>query len=510
MSLSEAAFQFHCMICYEEFENSPERHPVVLPCGHTYICKTCGDRLDKCMECRRDLFLRITPEPTTPASPNRNAAPAVTSPLSRYGRTGRGGASGATTNRPPPPIKRRLPLPKNAVLLSLIESTRMISSSSSSDPQQQQQQSSQEEEDNLDQAASDQAINVALAAAVSTGKAGTYAVASRGELQIFPTRPVSDDDNDDVDQQTAKSGADEDVTTLVEFFQDQRVEKNRVENSNKDDSDAAPEDEMAALTWGDRIQVVSIDGGWAKLARAYGYVCCSNNEIVKVGNPIDRACILEAMLRSVSDKRQELRIQQSENDTQFIKLMNHLQGALQMEEDLTVVCRSVYQETDENEAMVGPKHDDSIPEDEASRTDSPTETRDQQNPSQAQSIPHEQSSCTDPMASTESNLSFRLEHPSTVRMPAGALAWRERPAGDGRASINFRTGMSGHKALLSNHSHPHDFLVPDRVGGDLATTPSDLSMVQTPGGGRKNGLLKMSTHSGLTMRSANKKPRGRR
>jgi hypothetical protein len=33
-------FSFHCIICIEEFEPK-DRYPVVLPCGHTYVCNHC-------------------------------------------------------------------------------------------------------------------------------------------------------------------------------------------------------------------------------------------------------------------------------------------------------------------------------------------------------------------------------------------------------------------------------------------------------------------------------------
>lgn len=43
----------------------------------------------------------------------------------------------------------------------------------------------------------------------------------------------------------------------------------------------------------------------------------------------------------------------------------------------------------------------------------------------------------------------RLGSPSPTR------EWTTTPT---RSGINFRTGMSGHRALLSSNSHPHDFL----------------------------------------------------
>jgi hypothetical protein len=71
-------------------------------------------------------------------------------------------------------------------------------------------------------------------------------------------------------------------------------------------------------------------------------------------------------------------------------------------------------------------------------------------------------------------------HPSPSVLKAGALAWREmhgRPASV-EAGINFRTGMSGHMALLSTSAHPHDYLNPSRAAP---------------------AFLGMSNHTGLNM-----------
>jgi Zinc finger, C3HC4 type (RING finger) len=62
---SKEPFSFHCVICYE-FLSPHERPPVVLPCGHTYVCEQCAKRLDKCMECR---------EPLKRAFPKQKVAP---------------------------------------------------------------------------------------------------------------------------------------------------------------------------------------------------------------------------------------------------------------------------------------------------------------------------------------------------------------------------------------------------------------------------------------------------
>mmetsp|Transcript_30684 Transcript_30684/g.65194 ORF Transcript_30684/g.65194 Transcript_30684/m.65194 type:complete len:879 (+) Transcript_30684:81-2717(+) len=168
--MASSAFSFHCMICFEEFDPQTN-YPVVLPCGHTYVCVECANRLDKCMECRTPLTIKVEAPPPPPPGgggavppstpgPNRNSgggggggAGLASSPdvqkenmnyadrvrnspgfrrryghLHEYNSNGskRGGpAHGAGVAPTPPPqvVKQRLPLPKNAVLLSLIQAS---------------------------------------------------------------------------------------------------------------------------------------------------------------------------------------------------------------------------------------------------------------------------------------------------------------------------------------------------------------------------------------------------
>jgi len=151
------------MICFEEFDPNTN-YPVVLPCGHTYVCVTCANKIDICMECRTPLVMKIEvpPPPPPPNTPQLEAAsggqqrrgsgaasPSLTTTTSsgneyadrvqnspgfrrRYGhREEYNKRSGTRVNMPganaqqkkPEPIKTRLPLPKNAVLLSLIQAS---------------------------------------------------------------------------------------------------------------------------------------------------------------------------------------------------------------------------------------------------------------------------------------------------------------------------------------------------------------------------------------------------
>lgn len=74
-------------------------------------------------------------------------------------------------------------------------------------------------------------------------------------------------------------------------------------------------------------------------------------------------------------------------------------------------------------------------------------------------------------------------HPSPSALRAGAQAWRERHGREANQGIDFRTGMSGHMALLSTHAHPHEYLEP-------ASSYSSATGYNLP---------KMSSHTGLTM-----------
>lgn len=78
----------------------------------------------------------------------------------------------------------------------------------------------------------------------------------------------------------------------------------------------------------------------------------------------------------------------------------------------------------------------------------------------------------------ETTLFPSATHPSPSAMSAGARAWRELHGRTESNGVDFKTGMSGHMALLSSSAHPHEYLDHQRGIG---------------------GFRKMSTHTGLTM-----------
>ena len=193
--MAESPFSFHCMICFEEFDTET-RYPVVLPCGHTYVCSQCSVRLDRCMECRTPLFT----ESHAPELPRELGTSAVhRRPQARaIGLSGIGGVRGYAAGRagglvgrsissyrqpravPQPPSKQRLPLPKNAVLLSLMEATeiaaegvRRCSSPSFQD---------------------DESEKIKLGTSIATGVSGTYVVSQKEGLMIMPDMPEANSD----------------------------------------------------------------------------------------------------------------------------------------------------------------------------------------------------------------------------------------------------------------------------------------------------------------------------
>jgi hypothetical protein len=112
-------------------------------------------------------------------------------------------------------------------------------------------------------------------------------------------------------------------------------------------------------------------------------------------------------------------------------------------------------------------------------------------------------------------------HPSPSALKAGARAWREmhgRAAsanlGSANMSIDFRTGMSGHSALMSASAHPHDYLDPrvravnfqgmsNHSGVTMWKSPfQSLFQRQSPGT-RTNNLAMPSFGGGLTQQEDN-------
>jgi len=115
---------------------------------------------------------------------------------------------------------------------------------------------------------------------------GTYAVAAKDGLEIFPNRPES-----------LLQHSEEDVDTLVRVYNNKEsatastsTSINSTVGGVVDDDKKTAEDELqlprkepppGRLSWGDRVQIVSTQNGWAKMARGYGYVRAGVQQLVK-------------------------------------------------------------------------------------------------------------------------------------------------------------------------------------------------------------------------------------
>jgi len=330
-------FSFHCMICFEEFDTET-RFPVVLPCGHTYVCNECAHRLDKCMECRTPLIELIQQECTVVGGTHTEQLPGWSTRNLGHSNKSRGiaGRGGGPNRKPPPPLKRRIPLPKNVVLMSLIEATELATQNVQGQEHEPSLQDSPMINPSVLDLEDDEEEKIKTGTSLAISDCGTYAVSAKDGLEIFPHRPES-----------LVQHSEEDVDNLVRFYNRDNTALN---DDKKTDEDEVPRKEAppGRLSWGDRVQIVSTQNGWAKMARGYGYIRAGTHRLVKVGGSVDRSCKLEAMLRLMSTRRKELREEQKKIDNQFIAFMNELQVSLMSDEDLTVIAADTFHKNIEN------------------------------------------------------------------------------------------------------------------------------------------------------------------
>mmetsp|Transcript_38675 Transcript_38675/g.57514 ORF Transcript_38675/g.57514 Transcript_38675/m.57514 type:complete len:612 (-) Transcript_38675:212-2047(-) len=356
-------FSFHCIVCFEEFDQV-ERYPVVLPCGHTYICHVCAQKIDKCMECRSPLIERQK-VPTSTVQLNSRGLP---------GLPGRphpvhGNGNNENMRKMPPP--KRCPLPKNVVLLSLMDATEVATQQQTQNrtmdvsPLKTMSKSIAEDEDE------DEEEKIRVGTSLAISECGTYVVGSKEGLLVYPSRPMSSPTSFGRSRRKrgSKTPSEDDVDTMVRFFHlDNKTDLPKSSSaedangtgttSNDDVGTLAP---PIQLRRGDRVQIVTFEDGWAKLARGYGFVKADEGQLLKVGAAVDRACTLEAKLRALSVRRRQLKKEQSRVDSDFVKLMNSLQSTLSTDEDLTVIGGDTFKDSTQDFDDAEPEiHEDDI------------------------------------------------------------------------------------------------------------------------------------------------------
>jgi len=230
---------------------------------------------------------------------------------------------------------------------------------------------------------------------------------------------------------------------------------------------------LIRLKYGDRVQVVSMDSkGWVKLARGYGYIRLQNDkQLVKVGGTSDRACQIEATLHELSIERDRLKHEQTKLERLSAGLMIDLQSTLLTSDDHVICSAPEGMPRIDSDWELSTRHD--------------KKQQQQQQPSLDDISVTARSPKLVAVNTARSAISdIRMSKSySPSRSARGANHPPSPPPTDPRLStptrVNFRTGMSGHRALMSSNTHPHDF-------------------IGTPG-----SMRSMSNHSGI---SRGKKP----
>jgi hypothetical protein len=202
-------------------------------------------------------------------------------------------------------IKKRLPLPKNVVLLSLMEATELASeqvkpsgspraaSLSSRNAAEHRPATTVLPMNSMVDVEDDEEEKIKVSTSIAVSAAGTYAVAHKEGLQLHPTRPTDSNSRALADFSNS-SGHDEDVDTIVQSLDRHKGKTPSPTKVRSPKSSADNFESGLSLSYGDRVQVVALEGGWAKLARGYGYVRVDKNQLVKGTSVCSGRCSLRA------------------------------------------------------------------------------------------------------------------------------------------------------------------------------------------------------------------------
>ena len=287
---------FSCVICFDEF-NSTERPPMVLPCGHTYVCLPCTKRLKRCMECREPLFIP--------------AAKHLASNGSSSATTGRfSPGTQHPTQQPSTPTKQSkpiapptpLPIPKNVVLLALMEAAERQQSKPKEKHHHHHHhphahsydEALPEDEDETDNDDDDEEAynldHIITGMATLSGPCGTYAVRDPDGLPLYEQDPRVEPEGPpesvmlpEIPTEPTNSLLDEekkqDELILEVGSADQQDD--HVVNFVIHHNPSMMMESMDILLKGQKVQVVSFEDGVAKLARGKGFVRATSRQLVK-------------------------------------------------------------------------------------------------------------------------------------------------------------------------------------------------------------------------------------
>lgn len=337
-----AVVPFHCVVCFDEF-SLKERPPVVLPCGHTYICAPCSKRLKRCMECREPLFITLKHNTQQPSSYNAPRAPILPAPAmyGRYSPTpstppqATASSSSYVHNGTSQQIVQQIPLaiPKNVVLICMMEAAerQMRDSNNIANGGNSEAVVELIDDTNGSMNASDEDEEYDLNRIISgmatfSGPCGTYAVKERNGLSILTQYPHtnSSEYNDDNDDDNEEESRNDDITRTTALHVTASYDSIEVSNP-------------CTLKHGQTVQVVRFENGIATLAREAGYIRATSSQLVKVGGPLEKACRLEGLLDTVINRGKDLQRELEENNRIEEALRREIQTEMQIEPEHPVI-----------------------------------------------------------------------------------------------------------------------------------------------------------------------------
>lgn len=322
-------------------------------------------------------------------------------------------------NTATPPQKKEqipLPIPKNHVILSLMELASISSPHGNGDDDS----TYCCDEDDDDALVFDSIESL-------RGLSGTYVVKEKRGLMIYRRCDRSLPEEQETLLKTDSSG------TLRTVMSSRTDEVNLIVSSSTGTEDSTG-DESRVIEYGQRVQIVNRVDGVFRLARNRGFITASDSQLVKVGPPIEQSCKVEGMLYSVTKSQRILQRKLEKLVTIESKINRQLTKQLKLPESHPIIT------------------DYSIGNDGTNGGSIELYYRDQ---SEIEPVANENSLRMDLPQMMALHKENNAGDTTNISIASGGSGIKKPqiPKLDLRTELeelNFRTGLSGHLALQSN------------------------------------------------------------
>jgi len=263
------------------------------------------------MECREPLFLpthsNVPKQHANGLGPSAAAARAAQAPYNRGRYSPQPPlalAAGQTNAAPSPAMSIPLPVPKNVVLIALMEAAERQHKAESKKRKEEEseQETTDLEEDDEEEYNLDRIIS---GMSTLTGPCGTYVVKEAEGLAVVPNDPRKRVSVEAPTETEEKKEGSEDLKEEPELK------------------------EPFLLAKGQKVQVVSFSDGVAKLARGAGFICATSSQLVKVGQPQESVCRLEGLLETIESRGKDLQSALDENNIIEATIRKQIEAGLQ-------------------------------------------------------------------------------------------------------------------------------------------------------------------------------------